>query len=201
MAVAFLAGLLSFLSPCVLPLVPSYLSYVTGKYQAVGPFGYRGPPVAAVEKMQPLIRTGQRITVPEGSPIRTKLAILPVSEQEIQRNLVLPAVVEADPAHLIKVLPPLPGRVTQLMVQLGERVKANQPLVVIDAPDLATAYADYDRAKELLSFALKNRERQRILGKEGWTALKDLQQVETDYATATERRCKSGVGRGPAVVV
>jgi cytochrome c-type biogenesis protein len=30
MAVAFLAGLLSFLSPCVLPLVPSYLSYVTG---------------------------------------------------------------------------------------------------------------------------------------------------------------------------
>lgn len=30
MAVAFLAGLLSFLSPCVLPLVPSYLSFVTG---------------------------------------------------------------------------------------------------------------------------------------------------------------------------
>ncbi len=30
MAVAFLAGLLSFLSPCVLPVVPSYLSYVTG---------------------------------------------------------------------------------------------------------------------------------------------------------------------------
>jgi cytochrome c-type biogenesis protein len=29
-AVAFLAGLLSFLSPCVLPVVPSYLSYVTG---------------------------------------------------------------------------------------------------------------------------------------------------------------------------
>ena len=29
-AVAFSAGLLSFLSPCVLPLVPSYLSYITG---------------------------------------------------------------------------------------------------------------------------------------------------------------------------
>lgn len=28
--VAFLAGVLSFLSPCVLPLVPSYLSFVTG---------------------------------------------------------------------------------------------------------------------------------------------------------------------------
>ena len=28
--IAFLAGALSFLSPCVLPLVPSYLSFVTG---------------------------------------------------------------------------------------------------------------------------------------------------------------------------
>ena len=30
MAAAFFAGLLSFLSPCVLPLVPGYLSYMTG---------------------------------------------------------------------------------------------------------------------------------------------------------------------------
>lgn len=30
LAVAFTAGVLSFLSPCVLPLVPSYLSFVTG---------------------------------------------------------------------------------------------------------------------------------------------------------------------------
>src|SRR3989338_10404200 len=27
---AFIAGLFSFLSPCVLPLVPSYVSYITG---------------------------------------------------------------------------------------------------------------------------------------------------------------------------
>ena len=27
---AFAAGLVSFLSPCVLPLVPGYLSYITG---------------------------------------------------------------------------------------------------------------------------------------------------------------------------
>ncbi|HSE52386.1 MAG TPA: cytochrome c biogenesis protein CcdA, partial [Gemmatimonadales bacterium] len=30
LAVAFVAGLLSFLSPCVLPLVPSYLGFITG---------------------------------------------------------------------------------------------------------------------------------------------------------------------------
>ncbi len=30
MAIAFTAGLLSFLSPCVLPLVPSYVTFITG---------------------------------------------------------------------------------------------------------------------------------------------------------------------------
>jgi cytochrome c-type biogenesis protein len=30
LAVAFVAGVLSFLSPCVLPLVPSYVSFITG---------------------------------------------------------------------------------------------------------------------------------------------------------------------------
>src|SRR5690242_8865657 len=34
LAVAFFAGLLSFLSPCVLPLVPSYLGFVTGMNSA-----------------------------------------------------------------------------------------------------------------------------------------------------------------------
>src|SRR5918999_1594329 len=29
-AIAFTAGLLSFLSPCVLPLIPSYVTFVTG---------------------------------------------------------------------------------------------------------------------------------------------------------------------------
>ena len=27
---AFIAGILSFLSPCVLPLIPSYITYITG---------------------------------------------------------------------------------------------------------------------------------------------------------------------------
>ncbi|MFN2588638.1 MAG: cytochrome c biogenesis CcdA family protein, partial [Actinomycetota bacterium] len=28
--IAFLAGIVSFLSPCVLPLVPGYISYMSG---------------------------------------------------------------------------------------------------------------------------------------------------------------------------
>jgi cytochrome c-type biogenesis protein len=40
---AFVAGMVSFLSPCVLPLVPAYISYVTGKS------------IGAEQKTQPLM--------------------------------------------------------------------------------------------------------------------------------------------------
>ena len=137
-----------------------------------------------VEKTEPVIRSGNIVTVPDGSPVRGKLAIETVAAKEIKRDLVLPAVVEADPAHLIKVSPPLSGLVTQLSVELGARVKAGQQLVVIDSPDLGSAYSDYDRAKVLLALALKSRDRERGLEKIGGAALKDLQQAETDYVTA-----------------
>jgi cobalt-zinc-cadmium efflux system membrane fusion protein len=136
------------------------------------------------ERNPAFVKQGERIVVPEGSQLRTKLVIEPVGERDIQRTLVLPAMVEADPAKLVKVLPPLAGRVMQLKVTLGERVELGQPLVVLDSPDLAAAYADYDRAKVLLALALKNRDRQRDLAKIGGSAVKDLQQAETDYVTA-----------------
>ncbi len=139
---------------------------------------------AVAQRAPALVRVGNRITVPDGSPIRAKLAIAPIAAKDVRRDLVLPAVVEADPAHLIKVSPPVAGLVTQLKVKLGERVQAGQSLVVIDSPDLGTAYSDYDKAKVLLALALKNRDRQRGLEKIGGAALKDLQQAETDYVTA-----------------
>src|SRR3954469_20927427 len=98
-----------------------------------------------------LVREGNRVTVPPDSSLRSKLTIDTVAEKDIQQTLVLPAVVEADPGHLVKVLPPLAGRIIQVKVQLGERVESGQALTILDSPDLATAYADYDRAKAVLS--------------------------------------------------
>jgi cobalt-zinc-cadmium efflux system membrane fusion protein len=150
----------------------------------VGPYGFSAPAPVAAEKPQPLIRTGEQIAVPERSALRTRLAIAPVAERDIRRDHVLPAVVEADPARLIKVLPPVAGRVIGLKVQLGERVTAGQPLVVIESPDLGQAYADYDRAKAGMVLARRNLDRQRGLAKIGGAPEKDLQQAENDFATA-----------------
>jgi cobalt-zinc-cadmium efflux system membrane fusion protein len=131
-----------------------------------------------------LIKKGQRIEIPEGSPLRNKLIIEPVVEKTIERTLVLPAVVEADPARLVKVLPPLSGRITQLQVQLGQPVELGQPLAVLESSDLRTAYADYDRAKVLLELATKNRDRLRNLVKTQAISVREVQQAETDFVTA-----------------
>ena len=136
------------------------------------------------QHMPYLVRSGDRITIPENSPLRGKLTMAEVGEKEIQHKLVLPAVVEADPARLAKILPPLAGRITSLKVQLGERVEAGQQLAILDSPDLAAARADYDRAKALLELALKNRDRQRALTRAGGGALKEQLQAETDYVAA-----------------
>jgi len=131
-----------------------------------------------------LVRNGQQIEIPEGSPLRDKLKIEAVVQKEILSTLVLPAVVEADPARLVKVLPPLSGRITQLRVQLGQPVESGQPLAVLESSDLRTAYADYDRAKLVLALATKTRDRVRGLGKVGGIAEKEIQQAETDFLTA-----------------
>jgi len=144
--------------------------------------GHAAP--TAAEKPAALAWSGNSVTVPEHSPVRERLVIAPVAERTFHRDLILPAAVEADPAKLIKVLPPVSGRVTQLKVQLGERVTAGQPLAVLDSPDLGTAYADYDRAKAQLALATKTRDRQRSLLKIGGAADKDVQQAESDYLAA-----------------
>ncbi len=168
---------------------------------ALGALAYRfagGPsggqlPERATQNGPQFVREGGRIVVPDGSPLRTKLIVETVSQREVQRNLVLPAVVEADPARLVKVLPPVAGRITQLKVQLGEEVVKGQPLLVLDSADLDTAYADYERAKANSALAIKSRDRLRELVRTSAVAVRELQQAETDLvnAEAEKQRAES----------
>ncbi|WP_369139515.1 cytochrome c biogenesis CcdA family protein [Modestobacter versicolor] len=61
-AVAMLAGLISFASPCVLPLVPGYLSYVTGLVGSGAPAGTRttAPAPAGAGSVATAVRTDER---------------------------------------------------------------------------------------------------------------------------------------------
>lgn len=144
----------------------------------------RPPATVADIEMAPVVKEGTRVSVPEGSPVRFKLTVAPVGEQDIRRQLVLPATVEADPAHTVKVLPPVTGRVTELWVQLGERVAQGQELALLDSGDLAQAYSDVEKAKSVLTLTKKTLDRQLGLEKAGGVAVKDREQAQSDYIQA-----------------
>ena len=129
-------------------------------------------------------RVGDRIIVPDTSPLRTLLTVAPPTMKEVARTLVLPATVEADPSRTVKVMPPVTGRIVELKVQLGGRVVQGQELAVIDSGDLALAYSDIEKARSAVTLTKKALDRQMSLEKAGGAAIKDREQAQSDYAQA-----------------
>jgi cobalt-zinc-cadmium efflux system membrane fusion protein len=140
----------------------------------------------AAEAEAPLVvHQGDKILVPENSPLRRRLSVMPASSQAVSGKLVLPGIIESDPARTAAVLTPLTGRVRELKVSLGDRVAAGQVLAVIDSPDLAQAYDDYDKAADTAVLTAKNLERQEGQHRIGAASDRDLDQSRSDNAQAT----------------
>lgn len=129
-------------------------------------------------------RHGSALLVPQGSPLRQRLLTAPAAAVPVTRRIVLPGIVESDPARTAPILAPLAGRVLELKVRLGDRVSAGQALAVIDSPDLAQAYDDHTRAAA--SFALNQRNLERQIGqaKIGAVSERDLEQARSDFTQA-----------------
>jgi cobalt-zinc-cadmium efflux system membrane fusion protein len=147
-------------------------------------FGLWGGSAKSPEPPALMVRQGDRIIVPEGSALRDRLTVMPASTEPFSPNLVLPAVVESDPARTALVLPALGGRVMALKVELGQRVVRGQPLAIIDSPDLAQAYDDNDKAADAFKLADKLLARQKEQSKIGTASEQDLDQAKSNYTQA-----------------
>jgi len=131
-----------------------------------------------------MLRQGDKIVVPEGSPLRERLTVMAAAAEAVSSKLQLPGIVEADPARTASVLTPLSGRVLELKVGLGDRVVRGQVLAVIDSPDLAQAYDDNDKAKDAAALTAKNLARQEEQFKISVISDRDLDQARSDNAQA-----------------
>jgi cobalt-zinc-cadmium efflux system membrane fusion protein len=131
-----------------------------------------------------LVRQGDKIVIPESSPLRKRLTVTPAHAEPVSAKLVLPAIVESDPARTAAVLTPLGGRVLEIKVALGDRVHQGQVLAVIDSPDLGQAYDDNDKAADTAQLTQKNLSRQEEQAKLGTASTRDLDQARSDNAQA-----------------
>jgi membrane fusion protein, heavy metal efflux system len=145
--------------------------------------GLLGGPESTVEPAA-LVRRGDQILIPEGSPLRQRLLVEPAQAEILSGSITAPGVVEADPARTAAVLPALSGRVRSLDVALGDQVLAGQALAVIDSPDLAQAYDDDEKAAATLQLTTKNLERQEGQHKIGAASERDLDQARSDHTLA-----------------
>jgi cobalt-zinc-cadmium efflux system membrane fusion protein len=147
-------------------------------------FGLLGGSGKGPKEPDLLTRQGNKIIVPEGSALRGRLSIEAAPAQTVSAKMLLPAVVESDPARTAAVLTPLAGRLISLKVALGDRVSRGQVLAVIDSPDLGQAYEDDAKAADTARLTEKNLARQEAQNKLGVASDRDLDQARSDHAQA-----------------
>ncbi|WP_431273092.1 efflux RND transporter periplasmic adaptor subunit [Variovorax ureilyticus] len=132
-------------------------------------------PASAPRPRPELVRSANRLFVPENSPLRGRLAVAPVEEATSAHSVSLPAVVEADPASTVNILAPATGRVVALKVRLGDVVKRGQELATISSSDFAQAVADVQKARDALDLAQHALTRARGVNEAGSNAAKDVE--------------------------
>ena len=147
-------------------------------------FGLLGTNTAGSSGPQLLVRKGEQIIIPASSPLRNRLTVTAAQAEEISPRLVIPASVESDPTRTAAVLTPLAGRVLEVKVALGDRVRRGQVLAVIDSPDLGQAQEDNEKAADTLQLTRKNLARQEEQFKLGTASTRELDQARSDDAQA-----------------
>ena len=119
------------------------------------------------------------------------LKFAPVAEVEATDLADLNGTIEFDEERTARLAAPVPGRVVQLLVQAGDRVEADQPLVALESPEVKAAQAEYVRADGDARLARKAAERatrlraaQAIADKDYLQAQEDVQKAAADLAHA-----------------
>ncbi|MDX8120692.1 efflux RND transporter periplasmic adaptor subunit [Janthinobacterium sp. GMG2] len=146
--------------------------------------GCAKPTAAATPPAQSIHLDDGSIAVDKMSPLRQRLQIAAVQEQDIATQTQAPGSIEAMPEKLVKITSPLAGRITRLQRSLGDSVKAGDPLFTLDSAELSTAYADDSKAKSILLQARQELERQKTLFEAEIAARKEYEAAQAAYDQA-----------------
>jgi cobalt-zinc-cadmium efflux system membrane fusion protein len=91
-------------------------------------------------------------------------------------------------AHVAHVFSPVTGRVTNLLVNLGQSVQRGTPLASIQSPDLGSAISDVQKADAALAAAQRDYERQKELFAAHAAAERDMEAAQSTFLQARSER-------------
>ncbi|HUS08763.1 MAG TPA: efflux RND transporter periplasmic adaptor subunit [Bryobacteraceae bacterium] len=114
------------------------------------------PQVAETSTMLPAgtaSRSGQ-IVIPKDSPKLRQIRVEPVRTAEVPNDEVIaPGKIELNPNRVSHVTLPLTGRISSVLVRIGDRVQQGQPLLTIESSDVDASLSGYLQADAALSQA------------------------------------------------
>jgi cobalt-zinc-cadmium efflux system membrane fusion protein len=141
------------------------------------------PPIA------PATKNGQ-VSLPPDSPKLKQIKVEPVRTQEVPVDEVIaPGKIEVNPNRVSHVVLPLGGKVTNVLVHVGDFVKQGQALLMVESPDADAALSTYlqaeaavTTAKSSLLKAKADVDRLHDLDEHQAVAKKDVLNAEAVYA-------------------
>ena len=110
--------------------------------------------------------------------------IITLEEQEVKDEIVVTASIQANQDKLAHVAPRVAGKVIRVMANLGDKVKANQPLALIDSIEVGEAQSSYAQAVTEQNLAKASMERADKLYAEQVIPQKDYLRVQADFEKA-----------------
>lgn len=145
------------------------------------------------------------LTLTQEEKQATGIRVAPLQEQEVHDQIAVTATIQANQNRLARIAPRVSGKVVKALVNLGDQVKAGQPLALIDSVDAGEAQSAYTQAVAEQALAKAATERadklyadQIIPQKEYLRARADLDKANAVLRAANAKRHALGLtGRTP----
>ncbi|HYB42573.1 MAG TPA: efflux RND transporter periplasmic adaptor subunit [Candidatus Methylomirabilis sp.] len=161
---------------------------------------------AAAEAPAAPAKPSNLIVIPPDSPQLGQIEVRPVRLADVPIDeIAVPARIVADPNRVSRLLPPVQGRVSRILVGFGDSVEQGQPLLELESPDadaaiaaLAQAQAAERQAQATLKKATTDLARATDLYEHKAIAEKDLAAAQNDSTQAAAGLEAATAGRQQA---
>lgn len=158
---------------------------------------YSAKLVTATEKKTDTPQTAKaeigKISYPANAPQLASIKLATISEVSLPIADTMNGKLAYDENVTSRVSSPVAGRVIRSTIEIGDYVKRDTPLLILDSPDMATADADFAKAKADQQRKKLNLDRVQKLLEQEVIARKDVESAEADYLQAAAETKRAGL--------
>lgn len=104
--------------------------------------------------------------------------------ESINDVLEIPAKVQPDPAHVVRVYPPAGGRLVRVFVRPGDRVHHGQVIAILESSDVSQARADFIKARAESEKSERALARAKLLFEHQVLSEREYQEAQADHTSA-----------------